>query len=99
MSRSTNENTFVIVQHEGLPTLHSTEFYDKLINTPTITDYLLHIMMRKKFSANVNIKLPKLPTDSHNTQIKWLNNTLWQNGFVLLYPNGAYTPKSHTIPP
>ena len=30
--------------------------------------------------------------------MKWLNDTLWQNGFLLLYPNGAYTPNSRICP-
>ena len=61
MSRSTNDNSFLIVQRKGLPTLHPLEFYDKLINTPTLTDYLLYIIMRTKFSAIININLSKSP--------------------------------------
>ena len=100
MSRSTNDNSFLIVQRKGLPTLHPLEFYDKLINTPTLTDYLFYIIMRTKFSAIININLTKMPSNSNskNAQVKWLNNTLWQNRFLLLYPSGAYTPNSRTAP-
>ena len=52
-----------------------------LINTPTLTDYLLYIIMRTQFSAIINIDLTKIPSNSNskNAQIKWLNDTLWQN--------------------
>ena len=56
--------------------------------------------MRTKFSAIINIHVTKIPSNSNskNAQVRWLNDTLWPNGFLLLYPNGAYTPNSRTAP-
>ena len=84
ISLSTNDNSFLIVQRKGLPTIHPLEFYDKLINNPTLTDYLLYVIMRTKFSAIINIDQTKILSNSNskNAQVKWLNDTLWQNGFL-----------------
>ena len=50
------------------------------MKSPTLTDYLLYIIMHTEFSAIINIDLSEVPSNSNskNAQVKWLNDILWQ---------------------